>query len=82
MRYNIAQDYRAMDIAEYQWFYNYDYATASAIVTMEELLQAVAKRKCKAEGHKLKDISCIGPESGKEEIYCTRCGWSSTWIYY
>ena len=81
MRYNIAQDYRAMDIAEYQWFYNYDYATASAMVTMDELLQAAAKRKCKAVGHKLKDISHIGPESGKEEIYCTRCGysWRHTW---
>jgi hypothetical protein len=37
---------------------------------------------CGVVGHALVDDSCIGPDSGTESHYCTRCGYSWSHTYY
>ena len=37
---------------------------------------------CKYSSHVLIDNSYAGPDSGVEDMSCTRCGWSFDHIYY
>ena len=37
---------------------------------------------CKFRGHVIVNESSIGPDSGSEHLYCERCGWSDTIVYY
>lgn len=37
---------------------------------------------CRLFGHEMVDESCIGPDSGTESHYCSRCGWSWEHTYY
>jgi len=38
--------------------------------------------QCRRFGHKIVCDSHACPESGSDELECTRCGWSHTEIYY
>lgn len=37
---------------------------------------------CKMFGHKIEVDANIGPESGSEDLYCARCGYSQHIRYY
>ena len=37
---------------------------------------------CRIFGHNLEGESSVGPDSGSEEITCTRCGWYENITYY
>lgn len=41
-----------------------------------------ARLVCRIKGHRIVDLSSIGPESGIEHLACTRCGWEFEHIYY
>lgn len=43
---------------------------------------AVSWIPCWALGHKLKDDSHAGPDSGSMGVYCTRCGWEASTTLY
>lgn len=45
-------------------------------------LYALRSLVCVIRGHRVRCESDAGPESGSETLYCSRCGWSSTHIYY
>ncbi len=52
-------------------------ACPAALVAAEILVEWYARRLvCRVRGHRLRDDSTAGPDSGTVSLRCTRCGWS------
>ncbi len=52
-------------------------------LNLEQMIEAVGKRKCKTEGHRYVDNGTYaGPEGAAEHFSCARCGHSFNHIYF
>lgn len=55
---------------------------AVRVETLGRLMYRVNVLVCKQRGHKIEVEGHAGPESGYEDFYCKRCGWSDHHTYY